>query len=115
MKQKQAYGLLAWGILFAFCTMMIVKDTHYLFHHHHCCCPNPEAICVLGWQLPQDFYMQPYTDPAKRPATLLWIPDVQSQVMSFSTDGHATVYDVVIEGVTSRGRLIREHTEIVAL
>lgn len=47
MKQKQAYGLLAWGILFAFCTMMIVKDTHYLFHHHHCCCANPEAICVL--------------------------------------------------------------------
>lgn len=38
-----------------------------------------------------------------------------SQVMSFSTDGHATVYDVVIEGVTSRGRLIREHTEIVTL
>lgn len=76
---------------------------------------NLKKFTPLGWQLPQDFYMQPYTDPAKRPATLLWIPDVQSQVMSFSTDGHATVYDVVIEGVTSRGRLIREHTEIVTL
>ena len=76
---------------------------------------NLKKFTPLGWQLPQDFFMQPYTDPAKRPATLLWIPDVQSQVMSFSTDGHATVYDVVIEGVTSRGRLIREHTEIVAL
>ena len=48
----------------------------------------------------------------KRPTTLLWIPDVQSQVMSFSTDGHATIYDVVIEGVTSNGRLIREHQTI---
>ena len=76
---------------------------------------NLKEFTPLGWQLPQDFYMQPYTDPAKRPATLLWIPDVQSQVMSFSTDGHATVYDVVIEGVTSRGRLIREHEEIIAL
>lgn len=75
---------------------------------------NLKKFTPLGWQLPQDFYMQPYTDPAKRPATLLWIPDVQSQVMSFSTDGHATVYDVVIEGVTSRGRLIREHKEIFA-
>ncbi len=46
MKQKRLYGLLAWGILFAFCTMMIVKDTHYLFHHH-CCCANHESICVL--------------------------------------------------------------------
>ena len=76
---------------------------------------NLKKFTPLGWQLPQDFFMQPYTDPAKRPSTLLWIPDVQSQVMSFSTDGHATVYDVVIEGVTSRGRLIREHTEIIAL
>lgn len=73
---------------------------------------NLKKFTPLGWQLPQDFFMQPYTDPGKRPATLLWIPDVQSQVMSFSTDGHATVYDVVIEGVTSKGRLIREHKEI---
>lgn len=32
--------------------------------------------------------------------------------ITFSTDDHATIYDVVIEGVTSNGRLIRECKEI---
>lgn len=73
---------------------------------------NLKKFTPLGWQQPQEFYMQPYMDSGKRPTTLLWIPDVQSQVMSFSTDGHATIYDVVIEGVTSNGRLIREHATI---
>lgn len=46
MKQKQVYGLLAWGILFAFCAMMTIKDTHYLYFHHCCCSADSESICV---------------------------------------------------------------------
>ncbi|MBR0296725.1 MAG: TonB-dependent receptor plug domain-containing protein [Paludibacteraceae bacterium] len=73
---------------------------------------NLKKFTPLGWQLPQDFYVQPYMESSRRPTTLLWIPDVQSQVLTFTTDGHPTVYDVVIEGVTSNGRLVHEEKEI---
>ncbi len=76
---------------------------------------NLKKFTPLGWQQPQDFYMHPYMNTNRRPTTLLWIPDVQSQVLTFSTDEHATIYDVVIEGVTSNGRLIRECKEISSL
>ena len=76
---------------------------------------NLKKFTPLGWQQPQDFYMQPYMNTNRRPTTLLWIPDVQSQVLTFSTDEHATIYDVVIEGVTSNGRLIRECKKISPL
>lgn len=73
---------------------------------------NLKKFTPLGWQQPQEFYVQPYMNSYLRPVTLLWIPDVQSQVITFSKDDHATIYDVVIEGVTSNGRLIRECKEI---
>lgn len=66
----------------------------------------------LGWQKPQTFYVPSYAESSKRPATILWIPDVQSPVLTFSTDGHATLYEVVIEGVTTHGRLVYQHCEI---
>ncbi|MBR0309783.1 MAG: DUF2946 family protein [Paludibacteraceae bacterium] len=48
MQHKLTYSIVAWGILFAFGAMMIVKDTHYHHHHAHADC----AIhCVLDGEV----------------------------------------------------------------
>lgn len=72
---------------------------------------NMKRLKPLGWQQPTEFFVQTPSGNSRRPGTLLWIPNVQSPVLHF-TGGATTIYDVVIEGVTTHGRLIHEHQEI---
>lgn len=73
---------------------------------------NMKRLKPLGWQQPAEFFVQIPSDNSRRPGTLLWNPNVQSSVLHFTGSGAMTIYDVIIEGVTSHGRLIHEHQEI---
>jgi hypothetical protein len=73
---------------------------------------NLKRLKPLGWQQPAEFFVQIPSDNTHRAGTLLWNPNVQSPVLRFTDGGAATIYDVVIEGVTTHGRLIHEHQEI---
>ena len=95
---------------------------------------NLKRFAPLGWQQPQAFYLSPeaisqitgaWQDTRKGvlPVTILWEPNVRSQTLRTiiptgspndtpAARARPTIYDVVIEGVTTHGRLIREQLEI---
>ena len=76
---------------------------------------NMKRLKTLGWQQPAEFFVQIPSDNSHNPGTLLWEPNVKSAVLSFTNGGAATIYDVVMEGVTTHGRLIHEHLQITTL
>ena len=59
----------------------------------------------LGYQLPSDFLA---TNPYRNHRTVYWNPLLLSDSFSFSLDDMPGTYLVVIEGVTSDGRLVHE-------
>ncbi len=67
----------------------------------------------LGWQQPQDFFIAPMITPGRRPGTVLWDPNLHSGTIPLTVDAHPTIYDVIIEGLTSTGRLVHEQTQIL--
>ena len=73
---------------------------------------NMKRLKPLGWQLPAAFFVQTSSDNTRRPGTVLWDPNVQSPILHFVPVA-TTIYDIVIEGVTSHGRLIHEKYEIM--
>lgn len=66
----------------------------------------------LGWLLPEEFFIAPVVTTGRRPGTVLWDPNLRSGTIPLNVGDYSTIYDVVIEGVTSTGRLVREQTEI---
>lgn len=73
---------------------------------------NLKRWLPLGWQQPQDFFIDPDRRSDRRPGTVLWEPNLHSGTIPLTVGAYSTIYDVVVEGLTSTGRLVREQTEI---
>lgn len=76
-----------------------------------------KRITPLGWQQPSEFYID-LTDSSQPPATIYWNPSVSlkgnattDNTLTIPVTPHITRYDILIEGVTSEGRLIHEECE----
>lgn len=86
---------------------------------------NIDRIKPLGFQLPVEFYSPKYETPeqeewsqADHRTTIYWKPNVQfsktgEAVLEFYSADSPTTYQVVGEGVTSSGKMIRLEKEIV--
>ncbi len=68
---------------------------------------NQKRITPLGYQKPADFFHQ-----SGIRKTLYWNPDVKDNTLEFTAAGRAGTCLIVIEGVTTEGRLIHEEKEI---
>lgn len=86
---------------------------------------NIQAILPLGYQSPVAFYAPKYDTPGSRDlskpdlrTTIDWEPNVQADstgVASFSfyTADYNSTYSVIIEGLTSGGKIIRQEGKII--
>ena len=82
--------------------------------------PNFAILSPLGYQEPAEFYSPKYDDPNTRylgnqdyRTTIFWKPDIiinedKKAHFEFYTSDFATTYSVVIEGMTTDGRIIRQ-------
>lgn len=85
---------------------------------------NIDRIKPLGYQLPAEFYMPTYETQEQQDSsfpdlrtTIFWKPDVQfskagDALVEFYSADMPTTYQVVGEGVTSSGKIIRLEKEI---
>ena len=86
---------------------------------------NMKQVNVLGFQRPVEFYAPKYDTPQQKNsylpdlrATLFWKPDLftgengKTSFEFYTSDQANTVYDVVIEGLSKDGRIIREVRQI---
>lgn len=86
---------------------------------------NIDRIIPLGYQLPAEFYMPTYETPEKVESssidvrtTIFWKPNVQftdegEAVVEFYSADIPTTYEIIGEGVTSSGKMIRLEQEIM--
>ena len=86
---------------------------------------NSVTVTPLGFQKPVEFYAPRYDTPASRYSgipdyrtTIYWKPDLvvsdEGQAsFEFYTADFSTIYSVVIEGLTSDGKIVRQVEKIV--
>lgn len=85
---------------------------------------NQTVLSPIGYQLPVEFYSPKYETPESKytgnpdyRTTIFWKPDVmtiseEKASFDFYTSDFPTTYSVVIEGITSEGKLIRKVEQI---
>ncbi len=71
---------------------------------------NLKPCRPLGWQEPADFHPEP-AEGGRLPVTLFWTPDLRTATIRLPVV-RATVYDILMEGTTDKGRVIHEKKEI---
>ena len=86
--------------------------------------PNYKTFAPLGYQKPTEFYAPQYGSPESKilnipdyRTTIYWKPDIIVNVdgkasFDFYTSDFNTTYSVVIEGLTSSGKIIRQVEKI---
>ena len=70
-----------------------------------------KRLTPLGWQQPQEFYVD-FTNTTKPPATVFWEPNLKQNHLSVPVSNRSTRYNIVLEGITTEGRLIHEQITV---
>ena len=80
---------------------------------------NGQQLYYQGYSISKEFYSPDYKNPADQPAggndrriTLLWVPDIiisgknEKVPVRFFNNDRTKFYKVIVEGVTSEGKLL---------